>query len=227
MAFSARNRLAALALLGLATLPHSAQGQTLIYDNGPMAPTSAFDVSSDASADDFVFSSTQTFDRARVWLLDYTGLDSGLEAFSGTLSWLVRSNNGGIPGSVLFSGTVSGAAITLTDSGVDYPFGQRIFQLDFPLSSTTLSAGTYWFSIKENGLSDPEDGTWVYWLDAGSSTGFETRADFNEVNPTTWSYYSAPENRAFQLFSSAAPEPGTLALLALGMVGGVIARRRE
>ena len=219
-----------LGIATLAALPKTAQAQTLIYDNGTFATTNAYQITSFATADDFVFGSTQTFDKVRVWLTDTTAPNNTLNTFSGTLSWLIRSNNGGIPGAVLGgnSGTVSGAAITQADTGVDI-FGFRIFQLDFSLPSTTLGAGTYWFQIKENGLSDPDDGSEVLWLNAGTSTGFNTKLDNNPVNPTTWTAGGVAENRAFQFYASSggsAPEPGTFALLALGVVGGIVARRR-
>jgi hypothetical protein len=49
------------------------------------------------------------------------------------------------------------------------------------------------------------------------------------VNPTDWDLLSFPRDLSYQLIgnaaASAAPEPGTLALLGLGMVV-LIARRR-
>jgi hypothetical protein len=205
---------------------HQARAQTLVYDNGTFATTQAYNISAASIADDFSFSSSQTFDQVRVWLLDATPPNNTLNAFSGTLSWLIRSNNAGSPGSVLSSGTVSGGAITQTDTGVNATF-YRIFQIDFAISSTTLTAGTYWFQIKENGLTDPTDGSPVAWLDAGSSTGFATKFDSDPVNPTTWTAGSDAKNRAFQFFATAAPEPGTLALLAIGGTGLVSRLRRR
>lgn len=206
---------------GAALTPLHAQAQTLIYDNGTFSTggsAQGYQITSFALADDFVFTSTTSFNQARVWLV-------GLSNFSGTLSWLVRANNGGIPGSTLFSGTVSGASITLTSTG----FG-TVTQVDFPISSTTLGAGTYWFQVKENGLTDLSDGSEVGWFDSVSSTGFDSKGDPDEVNPSTWTG-SVPANRAFQFLSSSvgasAPEPGTLAFIALGGVLVLIQRRGQ
>lgn len=221
---STHGTLAALTLLGLAALPKAAQAQTLIYDNGSFVTSNARGISDFAVADDFTFSGTQTFDQGRIWLLSTAS--SSLGSFSGTLSWLIYDDNAGKPGSVLFSGTNSGAAITRTDTGAN-AFGGRIFQLDFPIASTTLGAGTYWFRAKEGALGDLGDGTTVFWMDSPSVTGFSSQQDTDELNPTSWG--SIGRDRAFQLLtsSSSAPEPGTLALVALGAVGGIVARRRR
>jgi PEP-CTERM motif len=218
-----------LSIVTLSALPQRAQAQTLVpmVGGGAFVPFSALDITARAYADDFVFSSPQTFDQARVWLLDFSGDVALLDGFSGDLSWLIYDNNAGVPGNVLFSDTVSGAGITQTDTGVDL-FGFRIFQLDFSMPSTTLGAGTYWFRIKENGPTDDFDGSDVFWLNGdGGGTGFDTMFGAPPLDPTGWTS-QVPENRAFQFFassSSAAPEPGTFALLALGMVGGIVARR--
>ena len=62
-------------------------------------------------------------------------------------------------------------------------------------------------------------------------TGNGFRVDPNEIAPTTWDLggTATTVDLAYQLLftGSSAPEPGTLALFALGMVGGIVARRRK
>lgn len=225
--------LATLALLAALAAPHAAQAQTLIYDNGSFsAGISAINITSSSCADDFVFGSTQTFDSARVWISDNFGVATLLDGFSGTLSWEIYSNNAGTnkPNSPVLSGTVSGAGLSLTDTGVD-AFGRRIFQADFSLGSQSLGAGTYWFRIKENGLSDSADASSVFWEPSGASTGFQAQGSGTVVNPATGSWFNTSSaNRAFQLYAASggtAPEPGSLALLALGGVVVLTKRRRK
>lgn len=224
------------ACLGIVALPTTAQAQTLIYDNGTITGgDNGLNITAFAIADDFVFDSTQTFDQVRVWIFDNTLPNNTLNAFSGTLSWLIRSNNAGIPGAVLGgnSGTVSGAAITQTDTGVDVLAGYRVFQFDFSIPSTTLGAGTYWFQIREGNLGTFGDTSHVFWLDTGNiNTGFAPKADNNVRTPTTWSFPTGPKpNRAFQFLgpSNVTPELPGLALVvpALLPVALVALRRRR
>jgi hypothetical protein len=107
----------------------------------------------------------------------------------------------------------------------------EIAQLDFSIPTQNLAAGTYWLRLKEGTASSTNDGTTIFWLQTGAArTGNGFRSDSNEVAPT-WgsSATSTSVDLSFQLLSgsSSAPEPGTLALLALGIVGGVVARCRK
>ncbi|WP_309707667.1 PEP-CTERM sorting domain-containing protein [Armatimonas sp.] len=214
--------LAVQALIGAVALPHAAHAQTLIYTNGALSTGNAKNISSASIADDFVFSSTRSFDQVRVWLMDTSAPNNTLNNFGGTLSWLIYNNNAGLPGTIFASGTTS--AVTLTDTGLKFGSTFSIFQADFSVPSQTLTAGTYWFRIRENGITDGADFTSTFWMDSGSSTGFQTVAG-NGVNPTTWGNNGAT-NRAFNFFASSAPEPGTLPFLALGGTL-VLARRRR
>lgn len=213
--------------LGALFCAQKVSAQATLYNNGAFIASPGLDISSFAVADDFSFSSTQIIDAGRVWLLDSTLPNISLVTFSGTLSWFIYANNAGKPGTIINSGTVnSGTGLTQTDTGIDYlwlggPAGSRVFQIDFPVTSTTLTAGTYWFRVKENGINDVSDGSLIGWLGSGSSTGFNIKVDSDEANPTAWNFGVFPQDRAFQLLgaSTAAPEPGTLSLLAIGGMG--------
>lgn len=235
-----RGTLAALALLGLAALPHTAQAQTAVYNNGTFTgATNARNISGFAIADDFVLASPTSFDAIRFWALDTApGL---LGSFSGDLTWFIYSGSAGSPSpnaipstNIIASGTVSGGAITITNTGslLGGNPNFEIAQLDFAIPSQNLAAGTYWLRLKEGTASSTNDGSLVFWLQTGAAiTGNGFRADGNVVTPTTWGANgtSTTNDLAFQLLSgsSSAPEPGTLALLALGIIGGVVARRRK
>jgi hypothetical protein len=233
-----RGTLAALTLLGPAVLPNTAQAQTTVYNNGTFGTVNGRDISDFAIADDFVLASPTSFDAIRFWAFD---IPAGLSGnFSGDLTWFLYSGSAGspspsaIPSSTIVSqGTVSGGAITITNTGslVAANANFEIAQLDFSIPTQNLAAGTYWLRLKEGTASSTNDGTTIFWLQTGAArTGNGFRSDSNEVAPT-WgsSATSTSVDLSFQLLSgsSSAPEPGTLALLALGIVGGVVARCRK
>ncbi|WP_309714299.1 PEP-CTERM sorting domain-containing protein [Armatimonas sp.] len=234
-----RGTVAALTLLGLAALAPTAQAQTTVYNNGTFGTANALTITDLTLADDFVLASPTSFDAIRFWAMD--GNPGLLGDFSGDLTWFIYSGSAGSPSpnaipstTIVSQGTVSGGAITITDTGSvllgDPDF--EIAQLDFSIPTQNLAAGTYWLRLKEGTAISTSDGTDVSWVDTGAAnTGNGFRSDDNEVTPTTWNFNttSTTVDLAFQLRSSsaAAPEPGTLALLALGVVGGLIARRRK
>jgi hypothetical protein len=159
---------AALALAaGLSGTPASAQ--VVVVDNGPFSTDTSLGgtapgMSSDSIADDFSLAGATSLTAVRFWASDNAAPFDTLEAFSGTLSYFIRADDGGVPGAALHSGTVSGAQVTRTDTGVDLVLtdSYRIFQLDFSIPEVTLSAGTYWLQLREGTLSSAFDGTEVH-----------------------------------------------------------------
>ena len=245
MTFSIQGWLATLILLGVAALAPRAQAQGIVYDNGTFGVTGAIQISNLATADDFTLASPTSFDAIRFWAMDNSF--SLFDNFSGNLTWYIYEGSAGSPSpnaipsiTILSQGTVSGSDITITDTGsllLGNPRGQ-IVQLDFSIPTQNLAAGTYWLRLKEGTDSSGFDLTPIFWISTGAAnTGNGFRTDADEVNPTTWdtggstttsssSGTSTTSDLAFQLISTA-PEPGTLTLLALGVVGGGVAKRRK
>jgi PEP-CTERM motif len=230
-----RGILTALMPLGLVVLASSAQAQGIVYDNGTFTGAiSASSMSISAAADDFTLTSPTSFNGIRFWAMDTNvGL---LENFSGALTWYIYEGSAGSPSpnaipstTILSQGTVSGSDITITDTGSLLLGDPRfvIAQLDFLIPTQNLAAGTYWLRLKEGTDSSRYDLTPILWIRTGATIGNGFRLDRNVVTPTTWDSVgtSTTTDFAFQLIS--APEPGTLALLALGMVGGVVVKRRK
>lgn len=219
----------ALLLFGLTATPARAQ---VVYDSGGFTPSVWSDMTAFALADNFTSVGSISFNAIRFWASS-PGSGSTLPNFSGTVSYFIRASLGELPGNVvpstvLASGTVSGAAITQTDTGVLNGGGaaSNIIQLDFAIPQVNLLSGEYWLQLKEGTLDSPDDGSPIFWQTNTSPTIFpQTRADFDEVNPTLWNLIPGG-NQAFQLLNNsvnAAPEPSSLVLI---VAGSVLALRR-
>lgn len=232
--FRALVAVATLSLAGLLTAP-AAHAQ-VVYDNGGFADLGGWDLTAYISADDFTLTAPlTTFDAIRFWMADTSAGVAG--DFSGTLTWAVRADNGGIPGAALFSGTTSDVTVADTGSVLFNIPAFEIAQMDFSITEVALLPGTYWLSIKENGPLDGNDGSSIFWVNTGAQTGATLKQDADEVAPAAWAEQTEPNDLAFQLRGAAVavPEVSTLALAlpALGMialcnrVGAVIVRRRR
>jgi hypothetical protein len=226
--------LALLALTGLALAPIA--NAQVVYDNGSfVGADNSRNISRFAAADDFTVASSLTFSAIRFYALDFT--PSLLDDFGGTLNWEIHTSSGVTPnaipsGTIVASGTTSLVSVTDTGQLVD---GRQVAQMDFATPSTTLSAGTYWLRIDEGEPASAYDGDPILWLQTGGPiTGNGYRGDDDEVAPTTWFFAGTNTTRdlSFQLLNNqanaAAPEPGTFALLGVGMgMVGVVARRKR
>ncbi len=84
-----------------------------------------------------------------------------------------------------------------------------------------LTAGTYWISVLENDAATPTVGN-SQWLWGDSTVGLRAIRN-GDLDPWT---AALDLNHAFTLTGSQVPEPSTLALTALGILGLVRYRRR-
>jgi hypothetical protein len=220
------------ALVTLVALPIHASAQTA-YDNGSyIGATNAINISSFSVADDFTVASSLTFNTIQFYALDtVAGL---LPNFSGQLTWFLYSGSAGSPSpnaipstNIIAQGTVTP---TVTDTG-DIAAGdpdREIAKLDFRIPKQTLGAGTYWLKLKEGTASSAFDGTPIFWRQTGGAiTGNGFRVDPDEVNPTTWNTFGTNTANDFSFQLGTAPEPGTLALGALGLPLALLALRRR
>ena len=192
---------AALALLTGGAGPVNA---AVVYDNGPINGTvEAWTINYGYQVtDSFTVSSPTTL----------TGAQIGLWAYPGDNPTSVEWSIGSAPyGSNISSGTSS---LSSTFTG-GYGFGiYPLFESTFSLTGV-LSTGTYWFTL-QNAASI--NGDPVYWdQNNGPSTAFE-------------SIEGSIPSESFQLYSgTTVPEPSTVTLLGIGVVGlvGYTWRRRK
>jgi hypothetical protein len=220
----ATTAIAALSLAAAIVAPKTARAQTIVIDRGNFQNNNAFNMTLNAVADDFQFTSTKSFNHIRFWIGQGTSPSTTInQVFSGTVSWFIHDSGlpNPYPGGVLFSGTAT--TTTLTDTGVligGIGWG-NIYQADIDIPTVTLPLGSYWLRLKENGPSTLFDGSSTLWMASGaflSPIGSGYRTDPDPVNPTIWGgpgNYSTLADAAFQL-SVAAPEPTSLLFIALG-----------
>lgn len=170
-------------------------------------------------ADTFTFGGSTTFNTI-VWYGVYAGSDTPTTPDIFTID--LFNTTSGVPNTAPFQTINVGNSATRTPTGATIsPFGYTIYQYSYVLpSSATLPAGTYGLGIFNDTTADTDD----LWAWATSDT---TSPLFFRFTPTSAFSTQPAGNLAFILAN--APEPGTLALLALGTIaaGGIAARRRQ
>jgi hypothetical protein len=201
-------------LLGAVT-SHAA----LIYSNpwnSGAGDAGAFSQANQKLAGEFLLGAGAVVDRA-TWngtMFSADPLNTG-DTWSFSIS--IYSNAGALPGALVGSANV---VANVTDTGINNG-GERSYLFDASFNGVSLAGGTsYWLSILNTGTQNT-----FRWTEATSGLGSALGSG------VAWSVWTedarTPVN--FSLYSEDAqvPEPGTLALLGLGLAGLGAMRRKQ
>jgi PEP-CTERM motif len=213
-------RLVSLALLGLAMLPHTVHAQTFISnDLGQSSATNGSGTNlndTQTKAYGFTTSATAGF--------TFTSVTIALSRNSGsanTISGGLYANNAGNPSSTQL---VAFDEVSVTTSAVNY-------RTLTPLSSFQLSPGTtYWvrfFSTTAGAGTQWDAVPSTQPTASGEASSQVTPIGYRNSNNSGGTWGTSGLTNSVTITLATVPEPGTLALLALGIVGGVVARRRK
>jgi hypothetical protein len=218
-----------LALVAVLLSPVGAQAGPIIYDNGgPDAPggsgTSDLDSISTGGifqeiADDFTLATSATIGGVNWWGA-YTPNnqsnavpdDFTIRVFDDLFA-LVASVNVG--------------SVSRSDTGLDNFLGLDIYGYEATFSPLILTSGQYWLSVVNNTVGDAEGERWS-WQSTAGITGSLGRFRQSLGTPLTgadgWNDETAID---FAFAITAVPEPGTLALFGIGLLGMGLSRRKK
>lgn len=210
-----------LAFLGCAALPVTAKAQTFISNdlNLNAATNGSGTELNDTQTKAYGFttgaSSNFTFTSVTIALSKNTGTTN-------TISGGIYSNNAGQPSATQL---VAFNTVSVTTSAVNY-------RTLTPLSTFTLTPGTtYWVRFFSTTA-----GTGTQWdavpstqpIASGESPTLVTPIGYRNSNNSGGSWGTSGLTNALNItLNTTVPEPGTLAFLGLGMVGGVLAKCRK
>ncbi len=213
-----RTNAALVAFVAALAAPGTSSAQ--VYDNGLPDGDSGNEMTEWIQANDFTLGQSYNVTGFRFWAVSLAP-----SAYLGQIAWRIHGNDAGAPDddNVLFSGL--SAAVPVDEGNLGFQGNTR---LRFDIGTNfTLGAGTYWLSLHNGDYSNTSRREF-YWetTDPNGTLGaHEDQAPFDDGG-----WFNLQREHAFQIFgqpSVSVPEPGTFALIALGVGGLAAVRRRQ
>jgi hypothetical protein len=190
------------ALLTLTTFPAHADA---IFTQGVSASGNGFDITDYRLADDFSLSTNETLASIGFFYQAQQQTDLGV------VTYAIYANNMGGPGNLVQSETIN-----LPTLSID-PASQQFFA-DFAVSPLALSAATtYWLELHAGVSLTDTSGFTVSWLAADDNMTAIARDNLTLGLPDSAVGIPGFNQYAFQLEAAPTPEPGSAALIALGL----------
>jgi hypothetical protein len=207
-----------LASLALLLFMGTVANASIVYNNGGPNQQNGNEMTEWVQTEDFTLTSTQTVTDIHFWDVDTSG-------YQGSITWWITGDSGGNPNfnDVLGTGNLD---VTRTATGICLFFGCE-FENSWNISALTLGPGTYHLALHNGPVTDTSR-VGFYW-ETTNPNGTQTGLECNLTNGACYnSWFNNGQEHAFYLTGgTSTPEPGTMVLMATGLLGAFTRFRRR
>jgi PEP-CTERM motif len=192
------------------TLALAGTAEATILFSAPPNQSGGSDLNAFLEGDSFVLAAPSIILQVEFWSLQADASD-----YSGSIYWEIDSNNSGVPGTAIDSGTPTPTGTPTGNTALG--LNEFVYQWNV---NTILAPGTYWL-VLHNGPTNTIPSTTFYW-EWSADTGNSQSQDLS-VAPA-WAANDAA--LAFELDGIVTPEPASICLMGSGLLAAWLARRK-